>query len=195
MAITMSVYSLSLNFKRRNKMKILWVLIGILTAPLQGENGVVIRTPENYFQSIQYKWSGEFDNQGKKIPSEIEECLVRGLYHPLDKDKNHQDRFSMIDFKVYSGSQFNPIRFKTIQNIAFITSGTGTLKIYNDDGTASEYLVAPQTTLTIPAKTKYSLAATGPDELTGIMVSTPAWFKEDEEYDWGLVREFFPEKN
>lgn len=165
----------------------------LLTTPLQGENEVTIRNPENYFQSIQYKWTGEYDQLGKKIPSEIEECYVRGLYHPLDKDKKHQDPFSIIHFKVFSESQFNPIRFKTIHNIAVITSGIGILKIYNDNGSISEYIVKPQSTITIPAKIKYSFSATGPDELTGIMVSTPAWFKEDEEYEWDLVREFFPE--
>ena len=169
-------------------MKKLLAIASLAFLPLNAGEPVTIRVPESYFQSIQYNWTGEYDSEGKKIPGENPECILRGIYHPQDAESSHNDPFSIVDFKVLAGAQFNPVRFKTISNIVYITSGTGQLKLYDDTGVVTEYAVEPHFTIRIPAMTRYSFVSTNESDLNGIIFSSPAWFVEDEEYDWDLVK-------
>lgn len=150
----------------------------------------MIRTPDMYFESVQYNWTGAYDNDGKKIPGDKPEAVVRGLYHPLDEGAYNKEPFSMVDFKVFAGAQLNPVRFKTIRNVVHITAGTGLMKIFDEKGeqVVSVQEVKPRYTVVIPPKTKYSFASDKETDLTGVITSTPAWSQEDEEYDWDLVK-------
>ncbi len=152
---------------------------------------MTVRTENSYFTSTQYNWTGEYDANGKKIPGNIPECIVRGIYHPEGSEKEYNDPFSMIDFTVLPGKEFNQIRFNTVQNVAYITSGIGLFIIFTEEG-RKEQPVKPTDSIVIEPNTRYSFKNLGEDAFKGVMVSTPAWFKEDEEYDWDLVREVMP---
>jgi quercetin dioxygenase-like cupin family protein len=141
----------------------------------------IVRTPDQYFVNFQYNWSGKYDGSGKKIPGTKPEVRVRGLHHPQGNE-GHKSPFSMIDFTVYAGCSLNPVRFKTIANVAHVTSGSGVLKI-ND----VVYRIKAEDTIEIPALTTYTFENDAQSDLTLVMVSTPPWFKEDEEYEWDLV--------
>lgn len=152
---------------------------------------MTVRAPDTYFQSVQYNWTGQVDDEGKKIPGETQECIVRGVYHPSDKGAVHIDPFSIIDFEVKPGKEFNPIRFATVQNIAYITTGSGIFKIFDEMGSKviEEHRVERAYSIKIPPKTTYSFTNLSTEtSLMGVMVSNPAWFKEDETYDWELVK-------
>ncbi len=176
-----------------NKLGKLLAITSLAILPL---SAIEIRKPNDYFQSVQYNWSGEYDIEGKKIPGETPECIVKGLYHPQDADVPHKDPFSIINFNVLAGAHLNPVRFKTIHNIVYITSGTGVLKLYDETGSQviEEHAVEPEYTIHIPAMTRYSFVSSIETDLKGIIFSSPAWFMEDEEYDWDLVKMIFPDK-
>jgi hypothetical protein len=145
----------------------------------------IIRTPAQYFVMVQYNWPGQYDASGKKIPGTKPEARVRGLHHPEGQQEQHKDPYSMIDCTIYAGCSQNPVLFKTIKNVAHITSGTGVLKIHGKDITI--HRIKAEDTIEIPAGTTYSFESDQESDLTLVMVSTPPWFKEDEEHDWDLV--------
>ncbi len=140
-----------------------------------------VRTADQYFVEIQYNWTGKYDDSGKKIRGTKPEARVRGLHHPQGQ-KEHKSIFSMIDCTVYAGCSLNPVRFKTIDNVAHIKSGTGVLKV---NGVV--HRIKAEDTIEIPALSTYTFESDDQSDLTFVMVSTPPWFKEDEEYDWDLV--------
>lgn len=148
-----------------------------------------VQTASNYFQSTQYNWSGKYDEKtGKKIPGNIPECIVRGLFHPLQESKTTESSFSfsMINLEILPGKKLNPARFKTIRNVATVTSGTGVYRIHGETG-IQEFKIGPDDTITIPPQTQYSFENISTAGLKMVMVSDPAWFQADEEYDWDLV--------
>jgi hypothetical protein len=155
---------------------------------------MTVCTPDTYFASVQYNWTGQYDKEGKKIPGDIPECVVRGLCHPMNPQAaTHTLPFSMIDARIVKGHHLNPVRFKTITNIAHVISGTGVFRVYDEAG-FKDVTIQPEVTITIPPKTKYSFISSDNGDLKLIMVSSPPWFQEDEEYDWELVRDTVPTK-
>ncbi len=149
---------------------------------------MTVRTPDSYFESVQYNWTGEYDRDGKKIPGDTPECYVRGLCHPMDPDGGNSELpFSMIDVRVVAGHHLNPVRFKTITNISTVTSGTGIFRVYNEEG-YKDTPITPEMTLKIPPETKYSFISSEGQDLKLVMVSSPPWFQADEEYEWDLVK-------
>jgi hypothetical protein len=151
---------------------------------------VKVHSPDTYLQAIQYNWTGKYDEHGKKIPGKDPVCFAKVLY-PKGKEPSHADPFSIMHFRVVAGTHLNSVRFKTICNIVYVESGTGTLRVYDEMGKAliAEHSLAPQYTIHIQAMTRYSWTASQSSDLNLVIFSTPAWFKEDEEfYDWELSK-------
>ena len=149
---------------------------------------MTIEIQNNYNSSTQYNWSGNYDGNNQKIAGDKAESIVKIIYNSNFKN-NGINNLSLVKVTVLPGCQQNPVKFKSIPSLFYFFSGNGFLRILDDQNKVlEEYPIKPESSFTIGPNIKHAIVNSSKSNLEGIQINVPAWFKEDEEFEWSLTK-------